>query len=255
RTVASSVSNRPASQSFEHAKKNIQEELGGSASILARVIASASTNSLADMPAEITFLGLTTDIANRVPKPAMILGLAGALPYVATAGMTVYLAHQASLAATGLSTADATAAMAVLQQALHIQTTYGAVMLSFLGALHWGMEFSELGGRKGYSRLLLGAAPVLYAWPTLALDPIYALGAQWIGFSALWFADAQASRAGWTPGWYSQYRFYLTLLVGSCIVGSLAGATYFGPVPGHDQTSRELAELRAKRYQRYREEG
>ena len=39
RTVASSVSNRPASQSLEHAAMNVKEELGNSASDLAKVIA------------------------------------------------------------------------------------------------------------------------------------------------------------------------------------------------------------------------
>ena len=38
----------------------------------------------------------------------------------------------------------------MLDHALHIQMTYGAVMLSFLGALHWGFEFAGYGGTKGY---------------------------------------------------------------------------------------------------------
>ena len=41
-----------------------------------------------------------------------------------------------------------------------------------IGALHWGMEFAEYGGKQGYRRLALGAAPVLYAWPTLLLAPV-----------------------------------------------------------------------------------
>ena len=66
------------------------------------------------------------------------------------------------------------------------------------GALHWGMEFAGYGGSKGYSRLLLGAIPVMYAWPTLTLDPTSALIAQWIGFTALWYADMKATQAGWS---------------------------------------------------------
>lgn len=106
------------------------------------------------------------------------------------------------------------------------------------------MEFSGYGGHKGYSRLFLGAAPVLYAWPTLALDPTSALIAQWLGFTGLWWADLKATNAGWSksrtfyrhvirtkishlflfrlliiaPGWYSQYRFYLSILVGTWYV-------------------------------------
>jgi hypothetical protein len=66
-----------------------------------------------------------------------------------------------------------------------------------LGALHWGMEFAGYGGQKGYARLALGAAPVLFAWPTLALQPMTALIWQWIGFTALWYADSKATLNGW----------------------------------------------------------
>lgn len=80
-------------------------------------------------------------------------------------------------------------------------------MISFLGALHWGMEFAGLGGHKGYARLALGAAPVLYAWPTLALDPTTALIAQWVGFTSLWWADLKATGAGWS----TSFPFFFTL--------------------------------------------
>jgi hypothetical protein len=66
------------------------------------------------------------------------------------------------------------------------------------GALHWGMEFAGLGGKKGYYRLALGAAPVIYAWPTLALEPTMALIVQWVGFTGLWYADLRATSAGWS---------------------------------------------------------
>jgi len=46
----------------------------------------------------------------------------------------VYLAHQAQLAASGAVTGlDPGVALTVLDQALNLQVTYGAVMLSFLG--------------------------------------------------------------------------------------------------------------------------
>lgn len=49
-------------------------------------------------------------------------------------GVTVYLAHSAGMAASGLDTTlDPGVALTLLDQALNIQVTYGAVMLSFLG--------------------------------------------------------------------------------------------------------------------------
>jgi Protein of unknown function (DUF3429) len=123
----------------------------------------------------------------------------GTLPYVASSATTVYLAHQAGLAAAGVITyIDPGVAHTLLDQALNIQVTYGAVILSFLGAIHWGMEFAGFSGQKGYARLGLGAAPVLFAWSTLALQPTSALIAQWAGFTGLWWADARVTSLGWS---------------------------------------------------------
>lgn len=147
------------------------------------------------------------------------MGLAGGIPYVLASGATVYYAREAGLVIQGLdSTVNVDTALALLTHALNVQVTYGAVMLSFLGALHWGMEFAGFGGHQGYKRLALGVAPVLLAWPTLALDPASALITQWLGFTGLWYADLKATGAGWTPKWYSQYRFYLSILVGTWLV-------------------------------------
>jgi len=226
----------------------MREEAGNTAADVAKTIAGGNYTSDAVRPESQTFLGITSALASSVPKPYMYFGLAGALPYLGTSAATVYLAKQAGTAAAGLSIGvDPGVAIAILHQALNLQVTYGAVMLSFLGALHWGMEFAGLGGHKGYRRLMLGAVPVLYAWPTLMLDPTMALVAQWVGFTGLWYADQKATSAGWTPKWYSQYRFYLSLLVGSCIIGSLAGTSYWGPVAGHGFAKHDLDRIRSER--------
>lgn len=125
-------------------------------------------------------------MVNDVPKHILNFGLIGALPYLGTSLSTLYLARQASQAATGLiSTPSVDNAIALLESCSYVQVTYGAVMLSFLGALHWGMEFSRFGGYQGYPRLALGAAPLLAAWPTLAMEPQMALVVQWFGFTLL----------------------------------------------------------------------
>ncbi|KAF7337874.1 hypothetical protein MVEN_02010400 [Mycena venus] len=253
RGEASSVGLKPGSQTLSHARQNIKEEAGNSASDLAKMIAGANVYSVKEAQSP-GFLGITGSIASEVPKPVLMFGLAGGVPYIGAAATTVYLAHEAGLAAAGqLAHVDPGVAITILDQALNVQVTYGAVMLSFLGALHWGMEFAGLGGYKGYRRLALGAAPVLYAWPTLALDPTMALAAQWAGFTALWWADLKATSAGWTPRWYSQYRFYLSILTGTCILGSLAGITYWGPVGGHGLMDHELRTIRDMRKSLYAE--
>ncbi|KAI1791699.1 hypothetical protein LXA43DRAFT_1082517 [Ganoderma leucocontextum] len=248
RGAASSVSGRPGSQTLEHAAENIREEVGQSAADLAKSIAGGNVYADNVEPTQQTFLGITNAVAHAVPPPYVVFGLAGGIPYVCSSGVTVYLAWQAGLAAQGLiSSVDPGVAITVLHQALDIQTTYGAVMLSFLGALHWGFEFAGYGGHKYYPRLLLGAAPVVYGWSTLALDPMGALIAQWIGFTAMWWADLRATTAGWAPKWYSQYRFYLSIMVGTCIIGSLFATSVWGPVGGHGLISHDLNMIRAER--------
>ncbi|KAF9053000.1 hypothetical protein BJ165DRAFT_1444781, partial [Panaeolus papilionaceus] len=249
RFVASTVSFRPGSQSIEHAATNVKEELGNSAQDLAKVIAGANVagDAISDSSAD-SFIGITSKVAHQVPQPVFVLGLAGGLPYIGASATTLYLAHKAKLAATGIATnIDPGVALTVLDQALSFQVTYGAVMLSFLGALHWGMEMTGYGGQKGYSRLALGTAPMMVAWYTLTLEPMTALVVQWLGYTGLWYADSQATMAGWTPKWYSQYRFYLSILVGTCIIGSLAGTSYWGPVAGHGLLTHDLDLLREER--------
>ncbi|KAF7308873.1 hypothetical protein MKEN_01087500 [Mycena kentingensis (nom. inval.)] len=248
--AASSVGLRPGSQTLAHARQNIKEEAGNSAKDLARAIAGANLH--APSSEKDGFFALTGILASEVPKPVLVFGLAGGLPYVGTGAATVYLAHQAGLAATSpYAHIDPGVATNILTDALSVQVTYGAVMLSFLGAMHWGMEFAGHGGFHGWRRLALGAAPVLFAWPTLALEPTMALIAQWMGFTGMWWADLKATSAGWTPKWYAQYRFYLSFLAGTCILGSLAGITYWGPVGGHGLLSYELRLVREARQTLY----
>jgi Protein of unknown function (DUF3429) len=131
-------------------------------------------------------ISLTSLIASRVPKHVFVMGLAGSLPYLGTTLSTLYLARQAGQASVGaIWNISPDVAAKFLEASMNIQVTYGAIILSFLGALHWGMEFAGYGGSQGYPRLWLGVAPLLVAWPTLALEPSMALVAQWFAFTAL----------------------------------------------------------------------
>ncbi|WWC90517.1 uncharacterized protein L201_005453 [Kwoniella dendrophila CBS 6074] len=182
------------------------------------------------------FFSITKGMFTSVPKPVLYTGLAGTIPYLGTSVSIVALAREASLAAAagGESPAglDLTTCLQYLHTLEHIQITYGAIILSFLGALHWGMEFAKLGGEQGYSRLFLGIVPVLAAWPTLLAGHGIALAAQWFGFTGMWFLDQRATIAGWTTSWYSTYRFYLSIIVGFSIIGTLVGTSIYGAGAG-----------------------
>jgi Protein of unknown function (DUF3429) len=96
-------------------------------------------------------------------------------------------------------------------------------ILSFLGAIHWGLEFSRYGNTSSRRRYLLGLGASLVAWPTVLFPYEYALGAQFLGFTGMYFADASLASQGLAPPWYGTYRFILTLVVGVAIVISFIG--------------------------------
>ncbi|KAL2433954.1 hypothetical protein ABEF95_013102 [Exophiala dermatitidis] len=160
-----------------------------------------------------------------VPREALYVGLAGVIPYLATSLTTVYLSFDIQYAAThgtGFFLSGQTA-----EQLLHIlepiQLGYGASIISFLGAIHWGLEWAGFGGYKGYPRYSMGIVATAVAWPTLLLSAEVGLIAQFLAFTFLYYNDARAAARGWAPSWYGTYRFVLTFIVGASIVASLIG--------------------------------
>ena len=70
---------------------------------------------------------------------------------------------------------------------------------------------------------MYGVIPPAIAWPTILFPVEYALITQFLAFTFLYFNDAKTVMRGWSPGWYSTYRFVLTFIVGASIVVSLVG--------------------------------
>ncbi|KAG8530897.1 uncharacterized protein KY384_004254 [Bacidia gigantensis] len=162
---------------------------------------------------------------DEVPREALYLGMAGVIPYLATSLTTVYLAwdiNHADLTGHGflLSGQTAEAALRIVEP---LQVGYGAVIISFLGAIHWGLEWAKYGGVSRYKRYAYGVLAPAVAWPTMLLPVDMALISQFLAFTLSYFADSKAVVRGWAPPWYSTYRFVLTVFVGSSIVISLIG--------------------------------
>lgn len=89
------------------------------------------------------------------------------------------------------------------------------------------MQADQAGQPKGTERYWLGAFPVALAWPTLLLPNHLALASQWAAFTMVWYADMLATSWGWTPRWYSTYRFGLTAIVGSSLLVTLGASSYW----------------------------
>ncbi|KAL8380769.1 hypothetical protein RB595_005179 [Gaeumannomyces hyphopodioides] len=176
----------------------------------------------------------TFDLSS-VPSLSYKLGLAGTLPYLGTSLSTVYLGWNLNTQWSSnalfntLLLKDATA-QSLLQQLEAIQLGYGAVIISFLGAIHWGLEYgaTTLDPKRTRFRYALGVAAPAIAWPTLLMPVEYALIGQFGAFMGLYYFDSHASTRGWAPPWYGTYRFVLTFVVGSAIMVSLIGRARIG---------------------------
>lgn len=136
-----------------------------------------------------------------VPRAAALYGAAGLIPFVACA-LAVWLAP-----------------MPWNAFALDIQLYYGAAILSFLGAAHWGLALAGYGARGDSAagctpaRLGWSVAPALVAWLSLIMVPLVGVTAQIIGFAAVFFGDLRAVKLGLAPAWYPRLRKPLTVVV------------------------------------------
>lgn len=135
----------------------------------------------------------------RLPSAAILLGAAGVLPFLALA--------LASLSASG---ATATLYLSWL-------TGYGAVILAFLGAVHWGLVLAAGEPQRAAMRLGFGVLPALAGWVALGLQgagiPALALALLIAAFLAVIATERGFAAKGWLPAGYLWLRYSLTLAV------------------------------------------
>ncbi len=92
--------------------------------------------------------------------------------------------------------------------ALFASATYGAVILSFVGAVHWGLTMSEDRSPYWY---VWSVTPAILGWLSIVLlDIKTSLLALAIAFTLAWSVDRQASLRGLIPVWYMHMRHILT---------------------------------------------
>ena len=131
----------------------------------------------------------------EVPRPALYLGFAGLIPFMASSlGVWIAPFHW-NLAA------------------LDIQLAYGAVILSFMGAVHWGLAMAAGRDSLTYDRLGWSVVPALLGWLALLLNPTLGLLLLAAGFAAVYLGDLRSIAAGNTPAWYRALRKPLTVIV------------------------------------------
>jgi hypothetical protein len=176
---------------------------------------SAITNATID-PIETTQIIITIGAARRmstkIPHPALCLGLAGLLPFIACAIQIV----------TGQPLGPR-----LVGPALYALTIYGAVILSFLGGIQWGlvMAAGSSPSQDLWRRYAMSVLPSLVAWSGVWIGGRNGLLLLAAGFSASSLYDQWSTSNGETPPWYPRLRLGLT----AAVVASLVAAAFFGP--------------------------
>ncbi|MGB5224520.1 MAG: DUF3429 domain-containing protein [Arenicellales bacterium] len=102
----------------------------------------------------------------------------------------------------------------------YILITYGAVILSFMGAVHWGVAMANKDQQQG-KFFISSVLPALIAWPALLLAQSLALVILLAGFIGLYTYDRSVEKAQALPGWYIPMRTRLTAVVVLCLASAL----------------------------------
>ena len=74
-------------------------------------------------------------------------------------------------------------------------------IISFLGDIHWGLEWAKYGGVQGYPRYAIGVFAPIAGWSATLMPIEYALITQFLSFTTLYLIDTRAALKGWTPPW------------------------------------------------------
>lgn len=134
----------------------------------------------------------------NVPK---LLGYAGLLPFIFITGMLWAEPHH----------------QAFWQRAL---LSYGAVILTFVGALHWSlaMQASALNDDAKRGLYIWSVIPSLAAWLALLLPHKYGYGLLVVFFLLALWRDISLPKRIVLPDWYLPLRKTLTAIVVACLM-------------------------------------
>lgn len=144
--------------------------------------------------------GPSPDPASEPPRLVAALGYGGLLPFIGLA------------AASLLGVSPGATARALL--------AYGAVILSFVGALHWAfaMVLPQLPeSRRGWM-YAWSTVPALLAWPALLLEPRVGSVILVVAFAIHYLQDRRLVALATLPSWYLPLRLRLSTVAVLCLL-------------------------------------
>jgi len=143
--------------------------------------------------------------AMSIPAPALLLGLAGLLPFLWGAA-TVLIPGLAEWGARSIGPRFA---------GPYVLIAYGTVILSFMSGALWGFAARAEEHRwRGYA---LSVLPALWVFFMVGGGAAAALSALLVGFLVLLVIEAQFTLWRLTPGWWMPLRLVLSAGVVLCL--------------------------------------
>jgi|APTNR8051073442_1049403.scaffolds.fasta_scaffold02470_6 hypothetical protein len=150
---------------------------------------------------------------DRIPATAALLGATGLIPFVAGA-VLVWVMPSVYGVPVG-----------------RVVIVYGAVILSFLGGMIWGLAAAGLArdpdDPSASSVLAVSVVPSLAAWILVFMPQHIALWGLALAFALLLFVDHWARTIDLTPAWWLTLRTRLTAVVVLSLLVA-AAETYAG---------------------------
>ena len=139
---------------------------------------------------------------NQIPRSALILGLAGLIPFLwgalTVTVPSVALWGQSNLGGRFIGP--------------YVQLFYGAIILSFMSGVLWGFA-TKATGQMATASYVLSVIPALWAFFMTGGGPTTAAVNLIVGFLGLLLLDWHFWRLGLTPPWWMHLRGLLTAIV------------------------------------------
>lgn len=142
-----------------------------------------------------------SNFERNAPAAVLVFGLGGLVPFLGLAGLAL-LGPPSSRPDTLLTLAH-----------------YGATILSFVGALHWGYAVrDDARGATAWGRYGWSVVPALVAWLSLWFDAGTAVRLQALALVACVLIDRRLTQVLGLPNWLMRLRYLLTTVAAACLL-------------------------------------
>jgi hypothetical protein len=143
---------------------------------------------------------------NKPTKTALLLGIGGLIPYVTISGITFFTSTDKH------------------PYLIFILLAYSATIISFLGAIHWGLTMSAIS--PNWLLLIWGVTPSLIAWVSLIVNAKIGLCIQIFALWSCLLVDAKIYQLHNLSKWLVM-RLSLTLVASTSLLITTINDNFF----------------------------